>query len=114
MRKTLSVFTLLSLLSVGMASAQTQARSEAQAEKDQPAPQATSQLKQTEKRSPQGTHTVSYKERTRYDFDDEDVRGEMVRPDGDRVDGRLGARFESMLKIRGSFQQEMLKSVDSL
>ncbi|MFO0574585.1 MAG: adventurous gliding motility protein CglF [Polyangia bacterium] len=57
---------------------------------------------------------VQYKSKTVYDFDDDTVEGDLVRPDGEMVDTRRGAKHSSLIKIRENFIPEMLKSVESL
>ena len=61
-----------------------------------------------------GAPTVSYKQRTNYDFDDEEVQGSLVQPDTDLITGRLKSTHESLVRPRTTFQPEMLKSVESL
>lgn len=119
MRKMLFVLAAASLLSVGMASAQTSPRtSDAHsgqgAAVSEPRPDAPSSGRSLGQPLPAGTHTVLYKDKTVYDFDADEVVGTMVSPDSVFVDGRLGPKFGSMLKPRTSFQNELLKSVDSL
>lgn len=106
MRTTLLAFTVASLLSFGIASAQTRANT------GNPQ-QAPSRISQADKQ-PAGSHTVSYKDRTQYDFDDDEVEGGTLNPDGVIVNSKLAPRFESMLTIRATFKPEMMKSVDSL
>lgn len=118
MRTMLFAFTVASLLSFGMASAQTrQNQSNLGREPGSPqqtAPQATSRLDQAGTKPAAGTHTVSYKDRTQYDFDDDEVEGGTHGPDGVVVNSKLAPRFESMLTIRPDFKPEMIKSVDTL
>jgi hypothetical protein len=109
MRKTLFVLAAASLLSVGMASAQTHDEAGTAHRTD-----AAPHIRPLSQTQPTGTHTVLYKDKTVYDFDADEVVGDLVSPDGVTVDGRLGPRFDSMLKPRVSFQAELLKSVDSL
>ncbi len=59
-------------------------------------------------------HTITYKERTQYDFDADEVEGTVVQPDVDLITGRLKAHHQSMVRPRSSFQPELLQSVDSL
>lgn len=115
MRKMLFVLAA-SLLSVGMASAQTSPRTQAvqDAAVSEPRADAPSKGRSLGQPLPAGTHTVMYKDKTVYDFDADEVVGTMVSPDSVMVDGRLGPKFGSMLKPRTSFQPELLKSVDSL
>lgn len=82
----------------GSALAQTQA----------PAPAAGPAVKR------EGAPTVSYKQRTNYSFDDDEVQGSLVQPDTDLITGRRKATHESLVRPRTTFQPEMLKSVESL
>jgi hypothetical protein len=61
-----------------------------------------------------GGNSVQYKKETKYDFDDDTVEGDMVRPDGEFVDSRKNAKHSSLITIRNNFIPEMLKSVESL
>ena len=63
---------------------------------------------------PTTTHTVTYKDRTQYDFDAEEVEGTVVQPDVDLITGRMKAHHQSLVRPRGSFQPELLQSVESL
>lgn len=57
---------------------------------------------------------VAYKSKTVYDFDDDTVEGDLVRPDGEMVDTRRGAKHSSLIKIRENFIPEMLKAVEGI
>ena len=57
---------------------------------------------------------VSYKSKTVYDFDDDVVEGDLVRPDGEFVDTRHQAKHSSLIKIRENFIPEMLKSAEDI
>ena len=57
---------------------------------------------------------VQYKQKTVYDFDDDTVEGDLVRPDGEFVDSRKNAKHSSLIKIRENFIPEMLKSVEGI
>lgn len=57
---------------------------------------------------------VTYKQKTVYDFDDDLVEGDLVRPDGELVDTRRSAKHSSLIKIRENFIPEMLKSVEAI
>ena len=57
---------------------------------------------------------VKYKSKTVYDFDDDTVEGDLVRPDGEFVDTRKGAKHSSLIKIRENFIPEMLKSAEDI
>jgi hypothetical protein len=55
-----------------------------------------------------------YAKPTRFDFDDDEVEGGVMSPDGEVVNGVRNVRFGSLLKPRGSFVPELLKSVEGL
>lgn len=57
---------------------------------------------------------VQYKQKTVYDFDDDIVEGDLVRPDGEFVDSRKGAKHSSLIKIRENFIPELLKSAEDI
>jgi hypothetical protein len=57
---------------------------------------------------------VQYKSKTVYDFDDDTVEGDLVRPDGEFVDTRKGAKHSSLIKIRENFIPEMIKSAEDI
>ena len=57
---------------------------------------------------------VVYKSQTKYDFDDDVVEGDLVRPDGEFVDTRKQAKHSSLIKIRPDFVPEMLKSAEDI
>src|SRR5205085_1952696 len=57
---------------------------------------------------------VTYKSKTVYDFDDDTVEGDLVRPDGELIDSKRAARHSSLIKIRENFIPEMLKSVEAI
>ena len=57
---------------------------------------------------------VTYKQKTVYDFDDDTVEGDLVRPDGEFVDSRKAAKHSSLIKIRENFIPEMLKSAEDI
>lgn len=61
-----------------------------------------------------GAGGVQYKQKTVYDFDDDTVEGDLIRPDGEMVDTRGKAKYESLIKVRRDFNPEMLKSVEAL
>ncbi len=62
----------------------------------------------------QGGGDVTYKSKTVYDFDDDTVEGDLVRPDGEFVDTRKGAKHSSLIKIRENFIPEMIKSAEDI
>ena len=57
---------------------------------------------------------VVYKERTEIDFESVEVSGELVRPQGALLLDRKRAQFNSMIKLRTDFDDEMDKSVDEI
>ena len=61
-----------------------------------------------------GGDNVQYKSKTVYDFDDDVVEGDLVRPDGEFVDTRKGAKHSSLIKIRENFIPEMIKSAEDI
>lgn len=60
------------------------------------------------------TPEVKYKKKTVYDFDDDVVEGELMRPDGEYIDTRRKAKHSSLIKIRLNFIPEMLKSAENI
>ncbi len=57
---------------------------------------------------------AQYKSKTVYDFDDDIVEGDLIRPEGELVDTRKGAKHSSLIKIRTHFVPEMLKSAEDI
>ncbi len=57
---------------------------------------------------------VQYKQKTVYDFDDDTVEGDLVRPDGEFVDSKKNAKHSSLIKIRENFIPEMIKAVEAI
>ena len=57
---------------------------------------------------------VIYKERTEIDFEGVEVAGELVRPQGTLILDRKKAQFNSMIKLRTDFDDEIDKSVDGV
>ena len=51
---------------------------------------------------------------TVYDFEDDLVQGDLVRPDGENLVVRRRGMRESLIKIREHFIPELLKSVENL
>jgi hypothetical protein len=60
------------------------------------------------------TPKVIYKERTEIDFEGVEVQGELVRPQGSLVLERKRAQFNSMIKLRTDFDDEIDKSIDEI
>lgn len=51
---------------------------------------------------------------TTYDFEDDLVTGDLVRPDGELLNVRRRGSRSSLIRIREHFVPEMLKSVENL
>jgi hypothetical protein len=51
---------------------------------------------------------------TTYDFEDDLVTGDLVRPDGELLNVRRRGSRASLIRIREHFIPEMLKSVENL
>lgn len=51
---------------------------------------------------------------TEYNFDDDVVEGDLVRPDGEMAMARRTGRRSSLIRVREHFIPEMLKSVEDL
>ena len=61
-----------------------------------------------------GTSVASAQESTTYDFEDDLVTGDLVRPDGEMLQVRRRGRRASLIRVREHFIPEMLKSVENL
>ena len=61
-----------------------------------------------------GGGDIIYKKQTKYDFDDDVVEGDLVRPDDMFVESRDKARYGSLIHIRENFIPEMLKSAEDI
>jgi hypothetical protein len=51
---------------------------------------------------------------TEYNFDDDLVTGDLVRPDGELIGARKKAKVNTLIRVRSNFIPEMLKSVENL
>ena len=51
---------------------------------------------------------------TTYNFEDDIVTGDLVRPDGELAVARNRSRTSTLIRIREHFVPEMLKSVENL
>lgn len=60
------------------------------------------------------TSTASAQDSTTYDFEDDLVTGDLVRPDGEMLQVRRRGRRASLIRVREHFIPEMLKSVENL
>jgi hypothetical protein len=57
---------------------------------------------------------TEYKKKTSYDFEDDVVEGELLKPEGDFVGSRAKTKQSSLIKIREDFVPEMVKSVNDI
>ena len=57
---------------------------------------------------------AAYKSKTVYDFEDDNVEGDLQRPDGELVNSINKAQHESLIEIRKDFIPEMLKSLEDI
>jgi hypothetical protein len=57
---------------------------------------------------------TTYKKVTNYDFENDDITGELVRPDGDFIGSRKATVHSSLIKLRANFVPEMLKSANEV
>lgn len=62
----------------------------------------------------EGSSAGGRSESTTYDFDDDLVTGDYVRPDGEMLQARSRNGRKSLIRIREHFVPEMLKSVEDL
>ncbi len=51
---------------------------------------------------------------TRIDFADQTLEGNIVRPEGNYILERNRSRFESLVRLRSSFERELRASTDGL
>jgi hypothetical protein len=61
-----------------------------------------------------GTGAQGGGQTTTYNFDDDIVQGDLVRPDGEMALARRRGRQSSLIRVREHFVPEMLKSVENL
>ncbi len=61
-----------------------------------------------------GDGNVVYKKETNYDFEADDVEGNLVKPDELGITADQHGKTSSLIKIRADFVPEMLKSVEDL
>jgi hypothetical protein len=55
-----------------------------------------------------------FKTKTVYDFEDDNVEGDLQRPDGELVNAMNKAKHSSLIEIRKDFIPEMLKSLEDI
>jgi hypothetical protein len=58
--------------------------------------------------------SVRHDATTRYDFDDDTVEGDLMRPTDSFVAARRGAKHQSLIRIRRDFVPELVDSADAL
>lgn len=61
-----------------------------------------------------GEQKVKYKERTEIDFEQVDVSGELVKPEGTLLIDRKRASFNPLIRLRQDWNNEMKDSVDEV
>lgn len=57
---------------------------------------------------------VKYKERTEIDFEEVDVNGELVKPQGQLLLDRKRASFNPLIRLRSDWNEEMKASIDEV
>jgi hypothetical protein len=57
---------------------------------------------------------VRYKARTEIDFEEVDVTGELVKPQGQLLLERKKASFNPLIRFREDFNEEMRQSIDEV
>lgn len=57
---------------------------------------------------------ATYKAKTVYDFDDDNVEGDLQRPDGELINSLNNVKHDSLIEIRKDFIPEMLKSLEDM
>jgi hypothetical protein len=57
---------------------------------------------------------VRYTQRTLVEFSNLEITGEVVRPSMTLIQGRRSARFRSLIRYRGDFRPELLRSIDAV
>lgn len=74
----------------------------------------TSWAQQAEKIQEKQQPSPRYKEKTVYDFEDDLIEGELMRPDGEYINVRPNFEYSSLIKIRKDFIDELLKSAEDM
>lgn len=62
----------------------------------------------------EGDQDVRYKERTEIDFEEVDVSGELIKPQGQLLLERKKASFNPLIRFREDFNEEMRQSIDEV
>ena len=55
-----------------------------------------------------------YQKDKKYSFEDEDVNGELLKPEGDVLAGRTDLKHASLIRVRTNFIREIVKSAEDL
>lgn len=64
--------------------------------------------------APSGGGEAQTDKETVYDFEDDDVTGSLVKPDGENIQAETHGKTSNLIKIRSDFVPEMLESVEEL
>ena len=57
---------------------------------------------------------IIYKERTEIDFEDVDVTGELIKPQGALIISRKKATFPPLIKLREDWNDELKRTIDKV
>jgi len=57
---------------------------------------------------------IQYQDRTEIDFEEVDVSGELLRPQGQLLLERRRAAFNPLIELRQEFNDEMRESIDAV
>ena len=57
---------------------------------------------------------VIYKQRTEIDFEDVDVTGELIKPQGALIIDRKKATFPPLIKLREDWNDELKRTIDKV
>ena len=57
---------------------------------------------------------VTYKQRTEIDFEDVDVTGELIKPQGALIISRKKATFPPLIKLREDWNDELKRTIDKV
>ena len=60
------------------------------------------------------TPTVIYKEETEIDFEDLEIDGKIIKPEGDIIIERTESTFNPLIKLRMDFNPEMDQSISNI
>lgn len=55
-----------------------------------------------------------YQKSKKYSFEDEDVNGQLLKPEGDVLAGRTDLKHASLIRVRTNFIKEIVKSAEDL